>query len=139
VPDKVLLLSSGLAVSGWHRAGYVPRTRVYFVAAEEVVWNYAPTRVDPGPWGRKTRYPKGRFITRTPEAPAQGILGPMIRGVVGDPLKIVLWNKSQMPVSLHAHGTREHESGRSGSRQPGHVAAALPRQRSHHGGDVRDL
>jgi len=108
-----VLLTVGLPLS-WHRGAYVPRTRVYFVAAEAVVWNYAPARVDPGPWGRRTRYPKVRFIgyaderftMRTPEAPWQGILGPMIRGVVGDTLKIVLWNKSQMPVSLHAHGVR---------------------------------
>src|SRR4051812_15684001 len=112
----LVLLTGGILISGWQRprGGYVPRTRIYYLAAEEVEWNYAPTRVDPGPWGHRTRYPKVRFIgyaderftTRTPEAPWQGILGPTIRGVVGDTLKVVLWNKSQMPVSLHAHGVR---------------------------------
>jgi FtsP/CotA-like multicopper oxidase with cupredoxin domain len=133
----LLILTGGFVLSGWHRgearAAYVPRTRVYYLAAEAVEWNYAPTRVDPGPWGHRTRYPKVRFIgysderftTRTPEAPWQGILGPTIRGVVGDTLKVVLWNTSQMPVSLHAHGVRYSPEDEG-----------VPGQHSHAAGDA---
>jgi FtsP/CotA-like multicopper oxidase with cupredoxin domain len=100
---------------------YQPRTRVYYVAAEDVDWNYAPLGRDPvmgrplpAPWGRQTVYHKQHYVgytdatftTPIPQTPTQGILGPMIHAVVGDTLKIVFQNRTATPVSIHAHGVR---------------------------------
>lgn len=102
-------------------AAYVPRTRVYYVAAEDVQWDYAPLRTDPlfdrpvpEPWGQQTVYAKqryvqytdGTFTTPTPQPSWQGILGPMLRGVVGDTLKVVFQNNASRPLSMHPHGVR---------------------------------
>jgi hypothetical protein len=54
-----VLGAAGAFVARDHSA-YVPRTRVYYMAAEDIDWNYAPLGVDPV---------MGR--------------GPMIHGVVG--------------------------------------------------------
>lgn len=100
---------------------YIPRTRVYYVLAEDVEWNYAPLGTDPvmgtrlpAPWGLKTVYLKKRFVgytdgtftTRLPKPASFGILGPMLHAVVGDTVKVILRNNTQTPVSLHAHGVR---------------------------------
>jgi len=102
-------------------ARYTPTTRIYYVAAEDVDWNYAPLDSDPvfgrplpEPWGVQTVYAKqryvqytdGTFTTTVPQPAWQGILGPMIRGVVGDTIKVVFHNKTGMPLSIHPHGVR---------------------------------
>ena len=94
---------------------------IYYVAAEDVDWNYAPLDSDPvfgrplpEPWGVQTVYAKqryvqytdGTFTTTVPQPAWQGILGPMIRGVVGDTIKVVFHNKTGMPLSIHRHGVR---------------------------------
>lgn len=100
---------------------YVPRTRVYFIAAEDVAWNYAPLGRDPvfgkpltAPWGVQTVYAKQHYVQYTdstfgalvPQPAWQGILGPMIRGVVGDTIKVMFRNKTKDALSIHAHGVR---------------------------------
>ena len=112
-------LSPFTAPSG--TASYQPRTRRYYIAAEEVQWNYAPLDSDPvfarslpEPWGVQTVYAKQHYVQYTdstfsmlvPQPPWQGILGPMIRGVVGDTLKVVFYNKTADPLSIHPHGVR---------------------------------
>jgi FtsP/CotA-like multicopper oxidase with cupredoxin domain len=119
----LLLIGLGVAVAsaaGW-RETYVPRTRVYYIAAEDTAWNYAPLGTDPvrgqplpQPWGTRTVYPKeryvqyfdGSFTTPIPQPAWQGLLGPAIHGVVGDTLKIVFRNNTKRPVSMHSHGVR---------------------------------
>src|ERR1043166_2826043 len=51
---------------------YKPRTRVYYVAAENGHWNYAPLGTDPvfgralpEPWGVQTVYPKRHYVQYT--------------------------------------------------------------------------
>ena len=103
------------------RAIYVPRTRVYYVAAQDTAWNYAPLGKDPvmgrslpAPWGLTTVYHKQHYVAYTdatfkrpiPVPASFGILGPMLHGVVGDTLKIVFRNETGTPVSIHAHGVR---------------------------------
>jgi FtsP/CotA-like multicopper oxidase with cupredoxin domain len=99
--------------------------RTYYIAAEDVSWNYAPRGSDPVfsrslpyPWGERTVFPKQRYIgytdqrfSRRAEEPVwQGILGPTLRAVVGDTLKVVLLNRTTIPVSIHPHGVRYTEA-----------------------------
>lgn len=98
---------------------YVPRTRTYYVAAENVQWDYAPLGKDPmmgmalpSPWGDQTVYDKVRFVEYSDETftkkKAQpqwlGILGPVIRGVEGDTIEVVFKNNGDKPYSIHPHG-----------------------------------
>jgi FtsP/CotA-like multicopper oxidase with cupredoxin domain len=88
---------------------YQPRTRTYYIAAEDVVWDYAPDAKDPYTgtnvpiqWGRQTKYQKMRYVeytddtftTKKPQPAWLGILGPIIRGVEGDTIKVVFYNKA---------------------------------------------
>ena len=113
--------------------GYQPQTRTYFLAADEVRWNYAPagknqltgrpfddtaaTFVRRGPQRIGSTYLKSlyreytdaTFKTPKPRPPQWrhlGMLGPVIRGVVGDRLQIVFKNNLDRPVSIHVHGVR---------------------------------
>ena len=107
------------------------RVRTYYVAAEEVEWDYAPLGIDimtgepfegasaaytqPGPnqighLYRKAiyrEYTDGSFETRKPR-PAEddylGLLGPILRAEVGDTIEIVFKNKASRPYSMHPHG-----------------------------------
>jgi FtsP/CotA-like multicopper oxidase with cupredoxin domain len=106
-------------------------TRTYFVAAEDTVWDYAPTGsnqmegrpfqdveksfMEPGPTviGRKAKkalyfeYTDETFTTRKPRAPEWehlGFLGPLIRAQVGDTIRVVFRNKTSFPASMHPHG-----------------------------------
>ncbi len=94
-------------------------TRHYYVAAENVIWNYAPSGLNKiklsdglGPWGVKTSYSKYRYIeytdatytTKVVQPVWMGILGPQFRGVVGDILKIHFKNNADKPLSMHPHG-----------------------------------
>src|SRR5579862_4195133 len=79
------------------------KERHYYIAAEEVMWDYAPTGRDlldgvpiPAPYAGHTRWEKTRFIEYTDEnfnvikqQPLWlGILGPVIRAEVGDTIKV---------------------------------------------------
>jgi FtsP/CotA-like multicopper oxidase with cupredoxin domain len=97
------------------------QTRVYYVAAEPVAWNYAPLNHDPvfdqpvpSPWGEQLIYPKLRYIgytnetftTRLPQPAWAGILGPTLHAVVGDTMKVRFLNKTDRPLSMHPHGVK---------------------------------
>lgn len=108
-----------------------PRTVSYYIAADEVDWDYAPSGKNgitgqpfsgidahymvPGP-GRIGRmwhkaiyreYTDSTFKTLQPR-PAEwqhlGILGPLIRAEVGDTIKVVFRNNASFPASIHPHG-----------------------------------
>ena len=96
-------------------------TRHYYIAAEDVTWDYAPSGQDllhgraiPQPWNKQLRWDKTRFIEYTDESfttPKRqpewlGILGPVIRGEVGDEIVVVFLNRSRLPHSIHPHGLR---------------------------------
>ncbi len=93
--------------------------REYWIAAEKTDWNYAPTgknlidqESDLDVWGKTLTYPKYRYIGYTdgsfakpiPQPEWMGILGPTIRAVVGDTIKIHFLNKTDRPLSMHPHG-----------------------------------
>lgn len=117
LPALLLLLAMPPLAAG---AGQV---REYWVAAEPVTWNYAPAGnllhpgADMGPWGERLSYPKYRFIGytdgsyQTPiEQPRwRGILGPELRGEVGDTLKVHFRNRTELPLSMHPHGLHYDE------------------------------
>jgi hephaestin len=120
------------AVVSWARPGEpAAATRVYFVAAEEVDWDYAPGGNDAisgqpfqglqlmlttaaedriGKVYRKAiyrEYTDSTFSTRKPRPPEWehlGLLGPVIRAAVGDTIKVVFRNLATRPYSMHPHG-----------------------------------
>src|SRR5437879_2812117 len=86
--------------------------RTYYIAAEDVTWDYAPSGHDlidgkpiPLPWTNRTVWPKTRYIeysdatfsTRKPQPEWLGILGPVIRAVVGDAIEVHFLNRTQKP------------------------------------------
>ncbi len=100
-------------------ASYTPRTRIYYIAAEKTMWDYAPSKLDkhtgenvPTPWGNQTVYEKVRYIeyvdasftTKKTQPEWLGILGPIIRGVPGDTIQVVFRNNTDRPYSIHPHG-----------------------------------
>jgi FtsP/CotA-like multicopper oxidase with cupredoxin domain len=112
-------------------AGTAPITRTYYIAADEVEWDYAPggmNRIAGRPLGeaeafwvqsgadrigkvyRKSVYHQytDESFTQVQERPEEwkhlGVLGPLIRGVVGDTIVVVFKNNTTHPASVHAHG-----------------------------------
>src|SRR5271156_1210520 len=107
------------------------KTRTYYVAADEVNWNYTPAGRDEamgmpfdeieklytqpaahriGSVYKKAlyrEYTDGSFSTLKVSAPEEqylGLLGPVLRGEVGDTIKVVFKNKATHPFSMHPHG-----------------------------------
>jgi len=96
-------------------------TRHYYIAAEDVSWDYAPSGMDlihgrpiPQPFAdlhkfNKTRYVEytdASFKVRKPQPEWLGILGPVIRAEVGDGIEVEFLNRSHSPHSIHPHGLR---------------------------------
>ncbi|XP_078513094.1 ferroxidase HEPHL1 isoform X2 [Lissotriton helveticus] len=116
--------------------------RTYFIAAEEINWDYSPERSwelerhnateqassghvfvnsDESHIGSKYKkvvyreYTNGEFTTskkRTRDEEHLGILGPIIRAEVGESILIVFKNKAKKPFSIHAHGVEEVDAGK---------------------------
>ena len=107
------------------------QTRTYFVAADEVVWDYAPSGMnqaegrpfddvekkfmEAGPHviGRKAKkalyreYTDGTFTALKPRPTGWdhlGFLGPLLRAEVGDTIVVVFKNNARFPASVHPHG-----------------------------------
>jgi manganese oxidase len=107
------------------------RVRTYYVAADEVVWDYAPEGMDhmtgkpfagyakvhteSGPHRIGTKYLKAiyreytddTFQTLKPRKPDEqylGTVGPVLHAEVGDTLKVVFRNNATHPYSMHPHG-----------------------------------
>jgi FtsP/CotA-like multicopper oxidase with cupredoxin domain len=103
------------------RAPDPARTRRYYVAAEPQLWDYAPEGSDvifgkPLPpqvaanhIGSKLRYVQytdETFQAKVIDSPRIGLLGPVLRGVVGDYLAITFLNRTSRPLSMHPHGLK---------------------------------
>jgi hephaestin len=122
-----------LAMVGCGTATTTPAgtTITYYVAADEIDWDYAPSGMDritgeafeglavlmmtsaPDRIGRVYRkavyheYSDSSFATLKPRPPQWehlGILGPLLRASVGDTLRIVFRNHGTRPYSMHPHG-----------------------------------
>jgi FtsP/CotA-like multicopper oxidase with cupredoxin domain len=103
----------------------------YYVAADEVEWNYIPQGTDGmmgmpvsgyaalfterGPHRIGSTYRKAiyreytddtftKLKARSPEWEHFGILGPVLRAEVGDTIKVVFKNNASHPYSMHPHG-----------------------------------
>lgn len=112
---------------------YQSTTRTYFIAAEDVVWDYAPNidysveEKQDKLWLQQTKYNKTRFVEYTDKTftvkkqqPAWlGILGPIIRGVEGDTITVVFYNKASQPYSMHPHGLL-YDKDNEGASHEGH-------------------
>ena len=103
------------------------QTHTYYIAADEVVWDYSPhgrnltgiPTLEEDLEGRSPadkrylkaiyrEYTDATFKTLKPR-PSEwehlGILGPLIRAEVGDTVKVVFKNNARMPYcSMHPHG-----------------------------------
>ncbi|GMH38872.1 hypothetical protein BSKO_06770 [Bryopsis sp. KO-2023] len=114
--------------------GYEPRTREYWVAAVEKVWDYVPLGInnstgeafdesakvftENGEARIGSKYLKALFVEYTKDFGEQidresndlykhmGFLGPAIRGVVGDKIIVHFKNEGTMDYSIHAHGVK---------------------------------
>lgn len=95
------------------------QVREYWVAAEKVLWDYAPTGINQirpemglGVWGETRKYAKYRYFAYTDGTYSKkvaqpewmGILGPQLAGEVGDTLRVHFKNLSDRPLSMHPHG-----------------------------------
>ena len=107
------------------------KVRTYYIAADEVDWDYAPGGVNKmmgmkfegystvfterGPHRIGTVYRKALYreytdatFTQLKPRPAEwesaGILGPILRAEVGDTIKILFKNNATRPYSMHPHG-----------------------------------
>lgn len=106
--------------------------RLYFIAADEIVWDFAPSypinpmtaeRFDDAAEtyvghaynriGRRyikavyREYTDAGFNTLKPRTQTDrhlGILGPVIRAEVGDTITVVFRNNTRFPVGIHPHG-----------------------------------
>ena len=99
--------------------------RHYYIAAEDVNWNYAPSGHNlmngnpiPQPWSQKVEWAKSRYIEytdntfTTPKRQPDwlGILGPVIRAEVGDEVVVDFLNRGHRGHDLHPHGLRYDKS-----------------------------
>ncbi|XP_041362171.1 hephaestin-like protein [Gigantopelta aegis] len=110
------------------------RTRVYYIAAVEVEWEYADQKIDPventsllnktlpgyifvkdndkfigskylkAVYREYTDYTFTKQVERGPEEEHLGILGPIIRGEVGDNIHVIFKNMASRPYSIHPQG-----------------------------------
>ena len=130
-PAYFLVVVGALLTGGSCAVSAGGQTRTYFIAADEVVWDYAPSGtnqaegrpfddvekkwMEAGPTmiGRKAKkaiyreYTDATFTTLKPrvaEWEHLGILGPLVRAEVGDTIKLVFRNNAKFPASVHPHG-----------------------------------
>lgn len=107
------------------------QTRTYYIAADEVQWDYAPSGINQitgeafddeanvflqngsdriGQIYLKSQYREytNEKFTTLKVVPAQwqhkGILGPVIQAEVGDTIRVVFKNNTRFPASMHPHG-----------------------------------
>ncbi|MGH7564601.1 MAG: multicopper oxidase domain-containing protein, partial [Gemmatimonadota bacterium] len=128
LPVGGLLAAAWLAVASGSED---PVTRTYYIAADEVEWDYAPSgrnaindlpfseienvvmKNGPDRIGRVylkalyREYTDSTFTTLAPRPPEWkhlGFLGPLLRAQEGDTIRVVFRNNARFPASVHPHG-----------------------------------
>ncbi|XP_054695548.1 coagulation factor VIII isoform X3 [Grus americana] len=102
-----------------------PVTWTHYIAAEEMDWDYAPVKpvfldrnitrlfLEAGPQRIGSKYKKVMFVEyedatfkkrKESDQLDKGILGPVIKGEVGDQFKIVFRNLASRPYNIYPHG-----------------------------------
>jgi plastocyanin len=126
------------------------KIRTYFIAADEVLWHYAPAGrnqisgepfddmakiwVESGPDRIGPVYKKAlyreytdeTFRTLKPRGPAWehlGMIGPVIRAEVGDTIRVVFKNNGRHPFTMHPHGVFYDKNSEGASYDDGTPAA----------------
>lgn len=165
----LLFIASLLVLASCSTSDHIPpstippvQTRMYYIAAEEVVWNYVPegrnvfsgepftkmdsvfaVRIPAGPHPRiGSSYLKARYVEYTdasfttpkpiaPEWSHLGILGPVIRAVVGDSVKVVFKNKTSITTSIHVHGLLYPKSSEGSGNSSGDPASLVAPNGTH--------
>ncbi len=121
----LIVLAATLADSESAAAG---KTRHYYIAADEVDWDYAPlgfNNISGEPFGDAENvfvrqgpdrigkvyikalyreYTDGTFTTLKPQPSSLGTLGPVVRAEVGDTIIVHFKNNARFPFSVHPHG-----------------------------------
>ena len=128
---RILSVVILLAIPACFGQTQTAKVRTYYVAADEVDWDYAPGGVNKmmgmkfdgyskifverGPHRIGSIYRKALYREYTDETfahlkprPAEwessGILGPILRAEVGDTIRVVFKNNATHPYSMHPHG-----------------------------------
>src|SRR5215831_684429 len=124
-----LLFSLLFSILGFGLHPALAVERAYYIAAEQVVWDYAPSYPDNPITGKPfTRveevfvaqrdeyigrkyykavyreYTDATFTKPKPREESLGILGPIIRAEVGDTITVEFKNNAAIPVGIHPHG-----------------------------------
>ncbi len=127
----LVLLLCAQSVAAYAAPAPKGKIRTYYVAADEVAWNYAPSGRDEamgmpfdsiektftqsGPHQIGSVYKKAiyreytdatftKLKKRPPSEAYLGILGPILRGEVGDTIRVVFKNNATHPFGMHPHG-----------------------------------
>ena len=116
-------------------------TRHYYIAAESVVWDFAPSNRDlthggpiPDPWTDSHVFNKVRYIeymdssfTRRKAQPEWlGVLGPIIRAEVGDTVKVHFRNRADGFYGIHPHGFRYTKDNEGAHYIPAGAGSPIP-------------
>jgi hypothetical protein len=125
------------------RAPDPERTRRYYIAAESELWDFAPSGREelcgaalPPNVGRNRKsgklryvqYTDATFTTKVIPNRSLGILGPVLRGVVGEYLAVTFFNRTDEVLSMHPHGVKydKHSEGAFHFPNPGRGSAIAP-------------
>jgi FtsP/CotA-like multicopper oxidase with cupredoxin domain len=162
-----LVSAAAIGVAGWMNSASsgadagTGKVRTYYIAADEVAWNYAPqgrnmirgTRFGPeasvfvrrGPHrighvylkSIFRQYTDATFRHRSP-VPERwqhlGFLGPAIEAEVGDTIRVVFRNNTRFAASMHPHGVLYAKSSEGSGYDDGTSGAAKRDDRVRPGG-----
>ena len=130
LPSTRILMLAAILLAGGATQTWAAE-RVYYIAAEEIAWDYAPAGNDMmmgRPFSEDQNvfvarradrigstyvkavyraYADATFTTPLPRPDAWrhlGMLGPVIRAEVGDTIRVVFRNKATRPYTVHPHG-----------------------------------
>ncbi|XP_048885551.1 coagulation factor VIII isoform X2 [Brienomyrus brachyistius] len=112
-----ILINSGLTPRS--AVKLKPKTWVHYIAAEEIVWDYAPELSEAdrnsdytvrAPQRIGKEYKKAAYVEytdasfRQQKPPNGSLLGPVLRGEVDDKIKIVFKNLASVPFNIYPNG-----------------------------------